>query len=127
MATQDRKKSTPLTDVEELTIALGESDTDAIELFCFRPYGINMPDGWDAADLIVLASHDGVTFNPLYDMDGSLVRITVDADRFVGLYYGYLAGFTHMKLRSVDVGGDTPENQTADRALQLVLKNLPGG
>lgn len=101
------------------TIANGGSLSAAVDLTKGRLVGIQMPAGWDAAAITFQGSYDGATFANLYDKGGTEYSVTTAASRFVLLPAADFAGLRYIKARSGTAG--VPVNQTAERALTLVL------
>jgi len=97
-----------------------KSDARAASLF-----GIVMPSGWDAAGLTILASFDyGVTFVPMKSLyDGTEITYVVNASGYFPLPNPQIfAAVTNIKVQSGTSA--SPVNQTADRAIQLVLRSI---
>ena len=80
------------------------------------------PSAWTAADLLVEASVDGMTWLPLVDSDGSRYRIKIEAARAIVLDASAFWGLPWVRFRSVAVGGTSDVNQAADRALQVIVR-----
>ena len=111
------------------TIASGQSLSASVSLGEKTLVGIVMPAGWDAADLTFQASADGSTFGELNTSDqaaaDAVAAVQVHspaAGQFIGLDPARLKGVAIVKLRSGTSG--TPVNQTATRALTLVVRGL---
>jgi len=106
------------------TIANGAAVSGAID---FRPYTmlvVEMPVAWTAARLAIRASHDGVTFLPLYDDMGNLVRFNGGAAVAVGTAYvapPEIAGVRFIQLWSEDGAGGNA-NQDNNRFIVCHLK-----
>ena len=115
----DRNLIQDLTEVVEVEIASGASLSAGLFLGGMRLVGIEMPSTWTAANITFEASPDGVTYNKLYDQDGTEVIVTAATDRFITVFATYLAGTRYLKVRSGTSG--TPVNQAADRTLRLIL------
>jgi hypothetical protein len=100
------------------TIANGASLSGAIDLGQSRAARIVMPAAWTAADLTVQTSYDGVTYNNLYNSDGTEYTIKAAASRSILLSLVDFIGIRFLKLRSGTSG--TPVNQGADRVLTVL-------
>ena len=97
-----------------------KSDSRAAGLF-----GFIMSSGWDAALLTILASFDGgTTYIPMKSLyDGTEITYTVNASGYFPLPNPQVfAAVTNIKLQSGISA--SPVNQTADRAIQLVLRSI---
>jgi len=81
-----------------------------------------MPAAWTTANLTLLVSLDGTTYNPLYDKDGVEVTIAAAASRYIQLFPGDFEGFLYLKLRSGTSG--TPVTQAAERVLSVMVEEL---
>ena len=79
-----------------------------------------MPAAWDAANITVQSSMEGVTYNDLYDKDGNVYTITTAASRSIILPPADFAGIRYLKLRSGTPS--VPVAQTAARDLTLVTR-----
>lgn len=110
--------------VRSATIASGGSQSGEITVNDGRVTGIQMPADWDAANLTALGSNaEGGTFYPIYDSDGNELTISAADDRYLSLSAAeqeLLSAPKVIKLRSGTAGA--PVNQTADRALSVILK-----
>lgn len=110
-----------------VTIASGESLSDAFSLAQFIQKGgklwrILMPSGWDAADITIQTSFDGTTYRDMYDAAGNEYTLNADADRDIVLDPYAFVSVNYIKLRSGTSG--TPVNQTADREIEFVIKDI---
>lgn len=107
-----------------VTVASGTSLTAALDLTLLggAPVGIQMTAAWDAANLTYQVSADNTLFQNYYDSAGTEITTTAAAARFIRLNPPDYAGIRYLKIRSGTSG--TPVNQTADRALQLVYREL---
>lgn len=101
------------------TIANGASLSDAVELSGSAVIGIVTPAAWTAADLTLQASHDGSTYNNVYDKDEAEMTIQAGASRYIALEPNLMIGAEKLKLRSGTSG--TPVNQGAERVITLIL------
>ena len=83
--------------------------------------GIEMPAGWDAADITVIGSTDGgATSKELVDDGGTAVQFVVAANRLIPVDWAAMLCPRWLRLRSGTSG--TPVNQTADRLIGLVVR-----
>lgn len=103
------------------TIAATESLSGVVALGAGAPVAIQMPAGWDAADVTFQGSLDGVNFYDLYDESIEL-QIAVDADRLVSIGASPFAGIPYLKVRSGT--SDTPVAQSADRVLTFSTRKV---
>lgn len=101
------------------TIANGQSESAAIDLDGFILGAVLLPATWTAANLTILASHDGATWLPVYDRGGTEYVITAASGRWVTVTREATESFRHVKLRSGVVA--TPVNQGAARLIHLAL------
>lgn len=78
--------------------------------------GIEMPSGWDAANITFQNSIDGTTnFIAVNDADGNAVTVTSPAaDKFIALSPVGIGGLATIKIVS-------SATQTAERILKLVI------
>lgn len=106
--------------VSSATIANGENLSGAVDLGDKTMTGIVMPAAWTAAVLTFAVSADGVTYNPLYDEDGSEVTETVAASRAIRLDPAQWAGWRYVKIRSGTAAA--PVAQGAERIVQIVSR-----
>ena len=115
----------------KLTIASGASLSNSINLnkmdgvkkVGLRLFGIVIPSAWTAANLTFQTSYDGVTYQNLYDKDGSEETVTVtDTDTSIWLNPATFAAVPFLKIRSGTSG--TPVNQAAARDILLVLRSV---
>lgn len=102
------------------TIANGTSLSATVDIGGTTLAGIVMPAAWDAANLTFQASHDGTSFNNLYDALGGEKTVTAAASRFIALDPADFAGVRYLKLRSGTSG--TPVNQTVNRTVTLLSR-----
>lgn len=101
------------------TIASGQSVSSNIDLGLSRLGRIAMPAAWDAANLTLQTSHDGVTFNNLHDKDGTEYTITAAAGRSILIPLADMLSMRYFRIRSGTSAAAVP--QTAIRTLTLVL------
>ncbi|MBI1274201.1 MAG: hypothetical protein GC131_09000 [Alphaproteobacteria bacterium] len=106
-----------------VTIASGQSITSDLNLGGLRLFGIVMPASWTAANLTFQSSHDyGITWNNVYDKQGTEYNITAAAARFILIDPVDFASLQYLRLRSGTSG--TPVNQAADRTVNFVLRSI---
>lgn len=103
-------------------IANGESLSTGCDCRGYEISGIVMPAAWTAASLTFQGSHDGATYQNVYDTNGVEVTFTPT----VALDHGLLADillalrpWDYVKVRSGSAG--TPTNQGAARLVVLAL------
>jgi hypothetical protein len=113
--------SAPITN-PPATIASGESLSNGCYIGHGRFVSIQMPTGWDAADLTFQGSIDGVTYQDIYDFQGAEVTVKAAASHMVTI--DEFMGATWIKVRSGT--GSLAVNQNADRILTLVVQKLTG-
>ncbi len=111
-------------EVIQATIASGASLSGAINIDRGELVGIQMPAGWDAADITFAAViNDGVTFGKMVDDAHVEVKITTPAATEYVAIRGYagvaVRGPGTFKIRSGIAG--LPVNQTALRVLGIVV------
>ena len=90
-----------------------------------RLFGFIMPSGWDSAALTVLASYDaGTTWGPMKSLyDGTEITYVVNASGFFPLPNPQIfAAAPMIKIQSGTSASRVDE--TADRAIQLVLRSM---
>ena len=110
------------TKVLSLTIANGVSLSGAIDLGDLCAVLVVMPVAWTAANLTFQASHDGVTYQNVYDGFGVEYSLVAAAARNVAVPPSDLVGARFIKIRSGTSG--TPVNQGAARTLYVVARSL---
>jgi hypothetical protein len=100
----------------QVTIANGQSLSNAIDLGAKVLSGILIPAAWTAAGLSFQASDDlGVTWQNLYDATGSEVTITsaaVTAGRRISLDPSLFVGIDFLKVRSGIQSAPVPQGQS---------------
>ncbi len=101
----------------KFTIAADASLSAAVPIGGDLPVNIQMPTGWDAANLTFQSSQDGVTFQDLYDSNGIEVAVQADASRNIQLNPADFAGLYWLKIRSGTAAAAV--DQTAERTLYL--------
>jgi hypothetical protein len=100
-----------------VTIATSGTVSTAVDLYGYSLLGIITPAAMTGTALTVQASHDGSTFNVMYDTDGSALSITSAASRFIALAPQDFASVRHLKL----VSGST---EAAERTITLAIRKL---
>ena len=100
-------------------IAVNGSLSAAVDLGTTRLGRIAMPTAWNAANLTLQTSADGVTFQNLYKDDGTEYSITAAASREIIVNLADMLSVRYLKIRSGTYA--LPVVQTADRSLTLVL------
>lgn len=105
-----------------VTIASGASLSSAVDLLKYSLVGIQMPGTWTAANLTFQGSYDGSTFANLYDETQEVTLTSPTASVYIVLDPAKYLSLRSLKVRSGTSG--TPVNQGADRALQLILRQL---
>lgn len=106
---------------QQVTIANGANLSAAINIVGSGIVRITTPSAWTAANLTFQVSHDGTTFNNLYDQYGSEYTVVAAASRAITLQPSDFAGFNYIKVRSGTSG--TPVTQAADRSLILAVRS----
>jgi len=102
------------------TIAINQSVSDDIDLGLMRLGRIVIPAAWDAANITLQTSHDGVTWSTgLYDATGTEYTITAAASRSIIVPLVDMLSVRYLRLRSGTIA--TPVAQTAARSIILVL------
>lgn len=106
-----------------MVIANGTALSTTVNIGDAVPVGIDMPDGWTAADITVQASgvRDG-ELQDVHDLIGIEYTLVVAANQQVTIPPGDLASVVSLRLRSGTSG--TPVNQGAERVLYLIVKAL---
>jgi len=99
-------------------IAQNGTVSTAIEIGGAKHIGLVMPSAWDTATLGVQVSHDGTTYQTLYDDAGIAVTIQAAASRSIGINVAALglAPFQFMKLVA------SAAQTTAARSIVVVAK-----
>ena len=99
------------------TIASSGTTSNACALGSLRLFGIITPAALTGTALTFLVSYDGVSFNPLYDANGSIVTVTVGVNRYIALDPTLYAAVTNLQIVS-------NASEAAARSLQLVLRGV---
>lgn len=116
--------------IKTLTILLGASASDAIHLRDSAALAIKMPAAFDGDGLAIQGVLKRPTDVPaageyanVYDDGGAQLIIAVAAGRLIYLdTFGPLIRALEW-IRLVAVTGSTPENQLADRSIELVVSD----
>lgn len=108
----------PRIETVSATIASGQSLSGAVNLAGCRLVGLVMPAAWTAASLTFQVSHDGTTYNDLYDDAGNEYTVVAAASRYIGLVGMDWEAVRFLKVRSGTAA--TPVNQAAQRVIVLV-------
>lgn len=104
-----------------VTIANGQSLSDAADLKGLPLVGVILPAGYDTADLSFQGSMDGSTFANIYGRDGTELSLTgAAASRYYLLPPSVVPGFRHVKVRSGLAA--SPVSQTGDAIITLVVR-----
>lgn len=98
-----------------ITIASGQTLSDAADLHGTTLVGFYMPSAWTAANITFKTSQDNVTFADIYDGAGNVKTCTVAASQFIPLDLSNFLGSRYVKLAS-------SASQGADRAITLVSR-----
>ncbi len=98
-----------------LTIANGQTLSDAADLHGTSLVGFYMPAAWTAANITYKASQDNITFADIYDGSGNVKTSTVGASQFIPLDLSNFLGVRYLKLLS-------SASQGAARAITLVSR-----
>jgi hypothetical protein len=110
-----------LTEVIPITIASGNSLSNAVDLGGLRLFGIFMPSVWTAANLTLQMSPDGgTTWVNLYDIYGNEVTVIAASSKAIVLDPVTYASLRYLRVRSGT--SSTPVAQAQDSTLQLVTR-----
>lgn len=82
------------------TIDSGETTSAAVDMDGTHPVAIITPAALTGTSLTFTVSHDGATYNALYDQYGTQVTVVVAASRYIPLDPATFAGIRHLKLVS---------------------------
>ena len=100
------------------TIANGASLSSAIALGAGVPLGLQMPASFTGTAITFQTSHDGMTYQNLYDDAGNEISVTVAASQNVSLPASVMAAWRFLKIRSGTAGSPTAEGGA--RTLTLI-------
>lgn len=110
--------------LDTVTIANGQSLSNAIDVPGHVLVGIVMPPTWTSANLTFQGSVDGSTFLNVFVEGGGEFQVTAFANRLIIVDPTRLYGLRSLRVRSGTSG--TPVAQTADRVITLVFRQLAG-
>lgn len=106
-----------------VSIASGQSLTDAINLGGLRLFGAAIPSVWTSADITFQVSLDnGATWIDLRQQDGTEIVMSGQTGSCIVLVPTLFAAFQFVRLRSGTSG--TPVTQAADRTISLVVRSI---
>ncbi|MCP5362084.1 MAG: hypothetical protein H6908_05580 [Hyphomicrobiales bacterium] len=101
-----------------ITIASGQTTSDAVDLRGTTLIAIQMPGSWTSADISFQASIDGSTFYDVYDSQGVAVTYAAGASQLISVHnVAAMAGLRYLKLVSSAAQG-------ADRSLTLISRGI---
>ena len=90
-----------------VNIALNESTSGAADLGGTRLAAVQLPATFEGTALTFTAAPDGVTYVPVYAMDGAAVySVTVGTSRIVPVDARVFAGLQYLKCVSNAAGGE---------------------
>lgn len=101
-------------------IPINQALSSPVKLGERKHVGLIMPAAWDAADITFQVSIDGTNYGNLYDKAGAEAVYKADADACIQIGDFDLAPWMYIKVRSGTAA--VPVNQTAERAIQVVMK-----
>jgi hypothetical protein len=104
-------------DSVSVTIASGQTESGAVDLHGMNLVGIMMPAAFTGTSVTFKGSLDGVTYNDLYNTDGTALSVTVAADRFILIVPSDFAAVRYLKLVSGSSEG-------AERTITLACRML---
>lgn len=108
---------------ESATIANGAALSPAVNLGGLRLFGLSMPSVWTTASITFQASQDnGVTWQNMYDTNGSELTVSAAASRYIALDPVQFAAVPMIKVRSGTAA--TPVNQAQDSVVTLILRSV---
>lgn len=108
-----------------VTFANGASSTPGVDIGGFRPIALRMSPGWTAASLTFDASEDGITYGPVFDIDGRELIVLTSATRYIALPSAPFVGARFLSLRSGTFA--SPVSQGAERDIVLITTQfIPG-
>lgn len=105
-----------------VTIANGQSLSEAVNLGGYVLVGIHMPAAWTAASLTLQGSAAGATFGNVFDDEGTELEVDAAASRYIPLGPEKTCSLAHVKVRSGTSG--SPVNQEGARTLTLVARDI---
>ena len=104
------------------SIAISTSLSASIDLKDQPIVAIQMPTGWDAAQLTFQGSNNNSTFQNVYNMFGEEFTVEAAASRYIVLSPFEFQWARYIKIRSGTSG--TPVTQTAARSFVLVTRKV---
>lgn len=108
-------------ETKSATIAENEALSGEIDVRGKISGAVHMPAAWTAASLgLYAAPSSGGTFAPVYDKDGSLYTVSVDASRCIIIDPQILVPLRYIKLWSQD-GSGSNVTQGAERSFSVDL------
>lgn len=107
-------------ELKTATIANGQSLSGAVDLGTMRLFAIVMPATMTGTSLTFQASHDGSTYNNVYDDGGNELTYTTAASRYIVVSSpAKWIGIRYLKVRSGTSGSATAEGGA--RSITLVV------
>lgn len=108
--------------IKEVEIDEGQSLSQVIDLWGFRLFSIEIPDGFEGSEITFLSSSDGEDLMDVYNDDGDEISLSVDDGRVVTIdaNAGSIASLRYIQIRSGTTGA--PQVQTSKRTLKLIMK-----
>lgn len=104
-----------------VTIASGQSLSDAIDLSDYSVVGVLMPTAWTAANLTFQGSVDGSTFGNLIEKAGIELEVVAAISYLIPLSSSAFEPCRYLKIRSGT--SSAAVNQAASRTIQLILES----
>lgn len=98
-----------------VTIASSGTTSGAIDLQGLVLCQIQMPAAFTGTSITFQSSHDGTTYQALYDTSGNQLAVTVSTDRYINIAPTDFAGCRYLKI----VSGST---EGGDRIIGLVTR-----
>ncbi len=105
----------PSTTYQDVTIASGETESDAIDTSGLVIIGIETPTLTSSTLTFKVLSRDGVTYVPVSDDAGTLYDVTISRVGYSALDPSVMVGLQQLKIV-----GDSAEG--ADRTLRIVMR-----
>lgn len=115
---------------ETVTIKNGTSVADAVYTQGHALVGIQMPTGWDAANLGFDVSVDNNTYQVAKDASGNFEQSIAAASTFICIPLSDAIFAPYLKVKSVVTATptvNTAQNQSADRVIILLFRRYLGG
>lgn len=88
-----------VSDPEEITVASGQTKSDAVNLGGRIPVGAFLPAGWTGTLSFEAASAFDGTYVPVH-ADGGVYQISVTADTYTHINWSYFFGVNFLKVVS---------------------------